>query len=180
MTVTGRASITDVSTSMVSTPSSTSSTSTTTVTNLNDHAAHIFLTDFSRATSVSSWGSSWSVLACLLHSLFVSAVLKAVLDVTSLGCRLTYPDIYSDPSFTVIQGWPCLSTKRCKRYFLIHRPFNSLSISCVMAADSSTPWPCSYSEYQVCTEKNNVGSTKYSCAIVSWICALRGLSLFLL
>ncbi|KAF8370952.1 hypothetical protein PRIPAC_77381 [Pristionchus pacificus] len=80
----------------------------------------------------------------------LSAVLKSVVDITAFACRAAYPDIYSNTSFTVIQGWPCLSTKRCN--------------SCVMAADPSTPWPCSYSDYQVCTEKNNAGSTKYSCA----------------
>ncbi|GMS94842.1 hypothetical protein PENTCL1PPCAC_17017, partial [Pristionchus entomophagus] len=75
------------------------------------------------------------------------------LEATTLACRATYSDIYNNPVFTVIQGWPCLSSKRCK--------------SCILYSDTSAsmPWPCSYTDYQVCTVKNNAGFTNHLCSM---------------
>ncbi|GMR47185.1 hypothetical protein PMAYCL1PPCAC_17380, partial [Pristionchus mayeri] len=70
----------------------------------------------------------------------------------AVACRTTFLDIYTNPNFTVIQGWPCLSKKRCQ--------------SCVLYTNTSDsmPWPCTYIDYQVCSEKNNNGLTRYPCS----------------
>ncbi|GMR48888.1 hypothetical protein PMAYCL1PPCAC_19083, partial [Pristionchus mayeri] len=66
-------------------------------------------------------------------------------------CRHEYSFYYEDPRFTVIQGWPCLSTKRCK--------------TCVMFAAPPPifDWPCIYTDYESCTQYNKQRGSKYTC-----------------
>lgn len=162
MTVNGPVSMPSASTA------STESTSTMTVKNLMHHIVQIYVSDFWHAASVSSWGSERSAVARLLvTSPFFQPFWS--LSSTSLPSLVVQPIPISTP----IRH--SLSFRDGRAYLLrdaigipLHQPpLHSLVISCVMAADPSTPWPCSYSDYQVCTEKNNAGSTKYSCANVS-------------
>ncbi|KAF8373055.1 hypothetical protein PRIPAC_79484 [Pristionchus pacificus] len=90
---------------------------------------------------------------CLPEWLTDNEVLKAT-DVNALACRASYKSIYNNPNITVIQGYPCLSTKRCK--------------SCVMFTDPLHPiwdWPCSYSDYpSVCKKFNDNSTSSISCS----------------
>ncbi|KAF8375076.1 hypothetical protein PRIPAC_81505, partial [Pristionchus pacificus] len=59
---------------------------------------------------------------------------------------------YDNPKFTVIQGWPCMSQKKCR--------------TCIMFAEQMPlwDWPCQYSGYEECTTYNNQASTSYQCS----------------
>ncbi|GMS92158.1 hypothetical protein PENTCL1PPCAC_14333, partial [Pristionchus entomophagus] len=71
------------------------------------------------------------------------------------ACRNIFPEYFDDPDkFTIIQGWPCLSTKPCQ--------------TCVMFTDPSTPawdWPCTYFTYEQCTQYKQNSTTSTSCQL---------------
>ncbi|GMR44743.1 hypothetical protein PMAYCL1PPCAC_14938 [Pristionchus mayeri] len=84
-------------------------------------------------------------------TLITEAEAVASVGVHAAECRQKFPYYYDNPKFTVIQGWPCISVKRCK--------------TCIMFADPrpTWDWPCHYADYEQCVVENNRGSCSYLC-----------------